>query len=91
MTFILGLIHASRGIQIVALVLSLWGAFELNNALQRQRGRSEGVSSTVTTIEKKASENVATAEEVRTEIAAGKRGRDDPSRLRDPGKGRAGN
>ena len=70
--------RSSRLLQGLALVLGLYAAFQINNAHQR----SIGASTITQKVEGKANADAAVATEVRTDVAAGKRGRVDPSRVR---------
>lgn len=81
MMILWGLLKASRGLQIGVLVLACWGVWEGNNALQRSTGRTEGRSEVATTVEKKADTDAKLSDDVRAEVAAGRRGRPDPNRL----------
>jgi len=66
--------RASLPLQLVALALAGWAALAGNNLYQRQKG----AAAAVTKIEKKADANAEIANEVRTKVDAGKRGKPDP-------------
>lgn len=77
----------SLPLQVVALVLALWGVWEGNNALQRSWGRSEGRSEVTTIVKEKSDANTDIANAAGNDVAAGKRGKPDPNRLRHPAEG----
>ena len=66
--------RASLPLQLVALALAGWAALAGNNYVQRQKG----AAALTTKIEKKADANVEIANDVRTNVDAGKRGKPDP-------------
>ena len=64
------LFRNSLPLQFVAIGLMAWAALGANNFYQRQVGASR----LATKIEKKADDNAKTADAVRDDVAAGKRG-----------------
>ena len=64
----------SLPLQLIALAVAGWAALGANNLYQRQKG----ASAVVTKIEKKADANAEIANDVRTNVDAGKRGKPDP-------------
>lgn len=88
MSAIWAVFSASRGLQIVALLLTCWGIWEGNNALQRASGRTEGRTEVATAVKEKSDADTKLSEEVRVDVAAGKRGKPDPHRLQSVPAGR---
>jgi hypothetical protein len=70
------ILKGSRLLQIGLLVVACWTVWETNNLYQRNLGASRLAAK----IEKKADENATTADAVRTDVAAGKRGVRNPYR-----------
>ena len=72
------ILRNSLPLQLVALGLLAWGGLTANNWSQRRIG----AASVTSKIEKKADESAKTSDAVRTDVAAGKRGKPDPNRVR---------
>jgi hypothetical protein len=66
--------RASLPLQLVAIAVAGWTAWQGNSFYQRQVGAEK----LTTKIEKKADANATTANEVRESVDAGKRGKPDP-------------
>ena len=83
----------SRVLQVITLALACWGIWESNNAIQWSGGKREGRAEVTNQVKEKSDADANLSEGVRVDVAAGKRGRPDPNRVRDvpaPGKGRSG-
>ena len=68
----------SRIAQVITLALACWGVWEANNFHQRNVGASKFAAK----VEAKADNDAKTSEQVRSDVAAGKRGKPDPNRVR---------
>ena len=72
----LAIFRNSWALQAAAVLAIAWGGLAANNLYQRQVGASR----LATKIEKKADDNAKTADAVRDDVAAGKRGVRNPYR-----------
>ena len=72
------LFRNSLPLQFVAIGLMAWAALGANNLYQRNVGASKFAAK----VEAKADNDAKTSEQVRSDVAAGKRGKPDPHRVR---------